>query len=220
MWRDAYAGTMEIKLAISLTLLAASCSSVPRGAVAALQEPGDSNVAVASPRHWDQSVTLAWNRRYVGSEWEPADDHQGVGVEFSSLARDEDGGGTGVEVGFSRADSTGDSYVVGHGSTWRRWTDYTLGVRHERPLGRGRWLLSGGASYVHVDMNSLSIFGGTRWDLGSMGLYLRTGYIQPLGRHLELVVSGRYRHGENDDRIGREVDFDQAGIDVGLTWRF
>jgi hypothetical protein len=69
-------------------------------------------------------------------------------------------------------------------------------------------------------MNTLSIFENGRWDLGSMGLYLRTGYIQPLGRHLELVVGGRYRHGEDDDRIGGEVDFDQAGIDVGLTWRF
>ncbi|MFT5735668.1 MAG: hypothetical protein ACI8WY_004355 [Planctomycetota bacterium] len=200
---------MPTKLALSLTLLAASCSSVSHGPARPPQ------------RTWDHGVTLALSQRYVASQWEPARDYHGGSIEYSGLVRDERGQGTGVEVSFARAESKGNSHVITYRpSTWRRWTDYSIGVRHERPFGYGRWLLSGGLSYIHVDLNQTSLFETFRYDLGSTGAYLRTGYIQPIGAHLELVVSGRYRAGKDDSILGNDVDLDQAGIDVGLTWRF
>ncbi|QDV09271.1 hypothetical protein Poly30_48280 [Planctomycetes bacterium Poly30] len=212
---------MQIKLALGLTLLAASCSSVPPAAARPRQGTDSTTVAPASPGRWDHGVTLAWNQRSVDSQWDPASSYRGGSIEYSGLMRIESGQGTGIEVSFGRAESDEFSHVFGYRpSTWRRWTDYSIGVRHERPLGFGRWLLSGGFSYIRVELDQNGLSEILRLDLGSSGAYMRTGYIQPLSRNVELVVSGRYRVGRSEHLFGRELDLDHVGIDVGLSWRF
>ncbi len=211
---------MTIQLAWPLALLVASCSSVSRGAYDPLQNPSPSVAATPLSSRWDYGLTFAWNQRYVDSDWDPADDHRGVGVEISTLKRTDGAGGTGFEVGFHRAESNGISYAVGHGSTWRRWTDYTLGLRHELALGPGRVLVSGGVSYVRVDFNQLGHFGPFDRELDSWGGYVRVGYLQPLAQHLELLVGARYRAGEEGSSRSSDFNVDQAGLDLGLSWRF
>ena len=212
---------MQLKLAFSLTLLAASCSSVPCAGARPPLETSSATVGAPSAARWEHGVTLAWNQRYADSQWDPAADYRGGSLEYSGLVRDGNGQGTGLEVSFGRAESNENSHpFFARPSTWRRWTDYSVGVRHERPLGSGRLLLSGGASYVQVDLSQQSLFAPVRIELDSLGAYVRTGYIQPLSTHLDLVVTVRYRSGKNDSYLSREADLDHAGFDVGLTWRF